>query len=277
MPRIPKPSAEALQKAKKFVENSENLAGLIELIPPASALHQYAPDVQREILVGIVNGKTIYELQKELNTRDIPITWQVIQRIQKRLLPILMKGAMPNSFFHRADVKEQLKTIEFLISEQYARVMDKIENEDKEKGRVTINQKVSFPSKEAYEDFKKDVAAYYAGTMTEAERGVFLTIMNVEGYDVSLTRDIEVLTKLHKEYLALRLFLGDVTVRLDDKEKEKKTEEQKAGQLPAEIAKQISESTRKAALGVVSMVQDQEDGVYKREQEAKESGQDKTD
>jgi len=260
-----------LSKAKKLLENTTNLAKILDKIPDQSAIKQYKQSVQKEIILQIIDGKNPYEISKNMHKLGFPkITYQQVARVRKRILPVLMRDNLPESFFRKQDVEEQLKNIEFLISEQYARVCDKINSEDELKGTLRLNKKITFVEKKAYQDFVDALAKYYEGTLPPIEEKILLSYMEPRGYDPALTKDLMELMRAHKEYLALRVFLGDKDVKLNKDEEE--IDDKVVSRLSPEAARKVAENMRKKALGVTSMVKDEADGVYKPEDDTDERG-----
>lgn len=248
---------EKQRQVEKMLHNTVELTRIVESIPKNSALHRFSKDVQFEVISRLVRGETPYQVSAAMEAEGKKITWQQCSRIQKRLQPLFMENEVPNAFFYDPAVESQMKKVEFLISEQYARVIDKLNTEDEMKGTLRVSSTVKDPA--TMRELAILLDRFYKNELNEVETKYLLSFCDQRGYDASLTKDISELVKMHKEYLALRAFLGDKSVSLTKESESEQGKKAIIQVLDEKTSKQVSENMRKAALNVINMVQKESD------------------
>lgn len=201
---------------------TSDLQALVKRIPSKSHFHKYPNSLQNEILEAILKGDTPYLIVKRLKDQGkTNITVHQLYRIKRYIMPLWVEANSPNIFFFPAEMDKTLKKLEFLINEQYSRIVEALETESEEKDLLKPNKFSKINPNDEYLNLTKLIREYHENTISEVDKKVLFSIMDRKGQDHSIDKRVGEFQKLVGQYLVLRQALGD-DVKLPTKEPEKK-------------------------------------------------------
>ncbi len=189
-------------------DNVHKINSLVKRIPKNSGLKKYPLATQKELLQQIMDGESPYLIAKRWGEKGLKgITTQQLIRVKRHLLPIVMRAQTPDIFFAGADVKEQTKRLEFLLTEQYSRIVEAISREDEEKDLLKPNKFAKINPNDDYADFSLRLTGYYEGTISDVDRKILLSIMDRQGQNPAISGMLKEFLKLYADYISIKKYL----------------------------------------------------------------------